>query len=150
MLVGDRFGRFLQPLGVAHFIDTDPTADSSLGKMSVAAAESGELWAFAIDSGSSRVFIDSYPASPESLLPELCRAASRKTTEDEWRTYFPNERYEPVCRADYRRCADIRVPSDAAKRKRAVRRGPALSARSRVAECGTVVESQLKCPLLLR
>jgi hypothetical protein len=94
MLVGDQLGRHLQPLGVARFISSPV-----VGQMSVAATSSGELFSVARASDGSRIFSDSYGASPGRLLQQLCAAASVVITAEQWGTYFPGEPYRPACTA---------------------------------------------------
>jgi hypothetical protein len=99
ILVGDQLGRHLEPLGIGRFVTTDFDLGSlaAIGKMSVAVTSSGELFSVALASDGSRIFSDSYGASPGSLLQQLCAAASAVLTTEQWETYFPGEPFRPAC-----------------------------------------------------
>jgi hypothetical protein len=93
VLTGDELGRFLQPLGSAR---QAPVAQPE-ARMSVAMPASGQIAAVALDFDGTRFFTDSWGASPDSLLSQLCASASRPLTAAEWDIYFPGEPYEPAC-----------------------------------------------------
>jgi hypothetical protein len=93
VLTGDELGRSLQPLGIARIsAPGQPEA-----QMSVAMPASGQIDAVALDSNGTRFFTDSWGAAPDSLLSQLCAAASRPLTSAEWDVYFPGEPYAPGC-----------------------------------------------------
>jgi hypothetical protein len=95
VLTGDELGRFLQPLGIARAVTT--AVGQVEGQISVAMSADGEISAVAIDFHGSRFYTDSWGASPATLLSQLCAAASRALTPNEWQTYFPGEAYAPAC-----------------------------------------------------
>ena len=95
VLTGDELGRFLQPLGIAR--DVTPAVGQVEGQISVGMPADGEIAAVAIDFHGSRFFTDSWGASPATLLSQLCAAAPRALTPDEWQTYFPGDPYAPAC-----------------------------------------------------
>jgi len=95
VLTGDELARFLQPLGIARAVT--PAVGQVERQMSVAMSADGQISAVGIDFHSSRFFTDSWGASPAALLSQLCAAASRALTPNEWQTYFPGETYAPAC-----------------------------------------------------
>ncbi|HTD48962.1 MAG TPA: hypothetical protein VK771_00095, partial [Acidimicrobiia bacterium] len=97
VLTGDELGRLLQPLGIARSVTH--AVGQVEGQISVAMSADGQISAVAIDFHSSRFFTDSWGASPATLLSQLCAAASRTLTPNEWQTYFPGEVYAPACSA---------------------------------------------------
>ncbi|MGO9875008.1 MAG: TIR domain-containing protein [Acidimicrobiia bacterium] len=146
VVTGDELGRFLQPLGIAR--DVTPAVGQVEGQISVGMPADGEIAAVAIDFHGSRFFTDSWGASPATLLSQLCAAAPRALTPDEWQTYFPGETYAPACSPAQTTATWNINASPPIARPSVVRTAKPLPVRAELPSSGPVNESPSGCPAM--